>query len=167
MHSSKTKEDIAREAKMSSNYIDNVIKDTSADLSIAIKPTLPIGVDENRTPVIDNKIYFGPGKAILDEEAKKYLLEMSNKLIGNLNLKLNISVHADANEEASIADYICKLRTKNITDLLLHKYNVNFSQLIIRSAGSAQGVNLCIKGDAKCSELDHQMNRRVEISIIP
>ncbi|MEI6311473.1 MAG: hypothetical protein WCP57_04345 [Bacteroidota bacterium] len=167
MHSSKTKEDIARETKISSNYLGDAIKDTSIDLPIASKPLLPINVDENRTPVIDNKIYFGPGKAILDEEAKKYLLEMSNKLIGNLNLKLNISVHADANDEASVADYICKLRTKNITDLLLHKYNVNFSQLVIRSAGSVQGANGCKKGDVNCTELDHQMNRRVEVSINP
>ncbi len=167
MHSSKTKEDIARESKISANYMGDVVKDTIVDSPITSKALLPITVDENRTPVIENKIYFGPGKAILDEEAKKYLLEMSNKLIGNLNLKLTISVHADANDEASVADYICKLRTKNITDLLLHKYNVNFSQLVIRSAGSAQGANTCKKGDANCTELDHQMNRRVEVSLNP
>lgn len=152
MHKEKTIEDVQRETANTNNT--------------NIKNPLPISVDENRTPVINDIIYFGPGKGILDEEAKKYLLDIANKLKSDANLKLDISIHADANDELSVSEYLCKLRLKNISDLLINTYKVNFSQLTIRNTGSDQGANTCKKGDANCSELDHQMNRRIELHFI-
>jgi hypothetical protein len=93
-------------------------------------------------------------------------LDIANKLKSDANLKLDISIHADANDELSVSEYLCKLRLKNISDLLINTYKVNFSQLTIRNTGSDQGANTCKKGDANCSELDHQMNRRIELHFI-
>ena len=160
MHKEKTKEDIAREQKTIEN---NVVVNTN----VSDKNTqFPIGVDESRTVVLADKIYFGPGKAVLDDAAKEYVHSLADKLNSDAQLKLDISIHADANDEASVADYLCKLRTKLITDLLVNTYKVNFSQLTIRSVGSLQGANNCKKGDANCSEIDHQMNRRIEFRFI-
>ena len=150
MHKEKTKEDIEKEN----------------DNNSIVKNPLPISVDESRTPVINDIIYFGPGKGILDEEAKKYLLDIANKLKADANLKLDISIHADANDELTVSEYLCKLRLKNISDLLINTYKVNFSQLTIRNTGSDQGANACKKGDVNCTELDHQMNRRIELHFI-
>lgn len=166
MHREKTTEDLKRE--VSTGIAADETNMTTTEVTKVIdagQPQLPISVDENRTPVIDNKIYFGPGKAILDESAKKYLTELATKLKFNTNLKLDISIHTDADDEATVADYLCKLRTKNITDLFVHKLNVNFYQLNIRSVGSTQGANSCKKGDPNCSALDHQMNRRIELTL--
>lgn len=162
MHKEKTKEDIAREQQTNlkeSVPMNNTVITT--DLML-----LPIGVEESRTVIKEDKIYFGPGKAILDEAAKNYIKSIAEKLNTNAQTRVDISIHADANDEASVAEYLCKLRTKLITDLLINTYKVNFSQLTIRSVGSTQGANECKKGDVNCTELDHQMNRRIEFHFI-
>ena len=161
MHHELTKEDKAR--------IDALKTITSKTEVVAIDKTnslLPIAENETRTPVIDNKIYYGEGKASLDEDAIKYLTDLAKKLLSNSSLKLEIAIHCDLNNEASIADYICKLRIKRIVDLMVNQLNINFQQLVIRSVGMNEPVNTCKKGDAACAPLDHQMNRRTEIKFL-
>jgi outer membrane protein OmpA-like peptidoglycan-associated protein len=161
MHHELTKEDKAR--------IDALKTITSKTEVVAIDKTnslLPIAENETRTPVIDNKIYYGEGKASLDVDAIKYLTDLAKKLLSNSSLKLEIAIHCDLNNEASIADYICKLRIKRIADLMVNQLSINFQQLVIRSVGMNEPLNTCKKGDAACTSLDHQMNRRTEIKFL-
>lgn len=153
MHKEKTKEDIAKEQ-------NNTLTTTTTNSNNRLQ--LPITVNESRTFIQNNTLYYGPGKAMLDDIAKAFLLDVANTLRADSTKQIDIVVHSDANEEASVADYICKLRIKQIIDLLVTTHQVNFSQLHVRSAGSDQGVNTCKKGDAGCTDLDHQLNRRVE-----
>lgn len=161
MHHELTKEDKVR--------ID-AIKTANANTEVVIidkkNSLLPIAENETRTPVIDNKIYYGEGKASFDEDAKKYLTDIADRLKKNATKKVEIAVHCDLNNEASITDYICKLRIKRIVDLMVNQLNVNFQQLVIRSVGMNEPVNTCKKGDASCTALDHQMNRRSEIKFL-
>lgn len=126
-----------------------------------IKKFLPVKEDESRTPVIDNKIYFGPGKLFLDEEAKEFLAGIATRMRNNPELSLDVIVHCDANMEASIMDYVCKSRSRKVLDELMAK-GVTFSKVVIRIAGTSQSVNDCKKGMDNCTELDHQLNRRIE-----
>ena len=161
MHHDLTKEDKARTDATKTTTANTVVKPLDKTNSL-----LPIAENETRTPVIDNKIYYGEGKASFDEEAKKYLTEIANKLKSNPSLKIEIAIHSDLNNEASITDYICKLRIKRIVELMVNQLNVNFQQLVIRSVGTNEPVNSCKKGDMGCSELDHQMNRRTELKFL-
>jgi hypothetical protein len=134
--------------------------------NIKIDVSLPIKIDEERTPVINDKIYYAEGKAFLDTNAIGLLTMIANKLKSNPNSKVEIAVHSDLNDEASIADYICKLRIKRIVDLMINVLEVNFQQLVIRSVGINEPTNNCKKGNTTCTALDHQMNRRTEIKYL-
>lgn len=134
--------------------------------NIKIDVSLPIKIDEERTPVINDKIYYAEGKALLDMNAIGFLTIIANKLKSNPNSKVEIAVHSDLNDEASIADYICKLRIKRIVDLMINTLGVNFQQLVVRSVGINEPVNNCKKGNTTCTALDHQMNRRTEIKYL-
>ena len=134
--------------------------------NIKIDVSLPIKIDEERTPVINDKIYYAEGKALLDTNAIGFLTIIANRLKSNPNSKVEIAVHSDLNDEASIADYICKLRIKKIVDLMINTLGVNFQQLVVRSVGINEPANNCKKGNTTCTALDHQMNRRTEIKYL-
>lgn len=140
------------------------VKPETIDIKTDI--SLPVKIDEERTPVIDDKIYYAEGKAFLDTNAIGLLTMIANKLKSNPNSKVEIAVHSDLNDEASIADYICKLRIKRIVDLMINVLEVNFQQLVIRSVGINEPTNNCKKGNTTCTALDHQMNRRTEIKYL-
>ena len=127
---------------------------------------LPVLIEEDRTPVINDVIYYGEGKATLDNEAKDYLTGIATKLKTNTEVKIELAIHCDLKDEASVADYICKLRIKKIVDLMVNTLEVNFQQLMIRSIGMNEPVNNCKKSSTNCTELDHQMNRRTEIKYL-
>ena len=103
---------------------------------------------------------------MLDTNAIGFLTIIANKLKSNPNSKVEIAVHSDLNDEASIADYICKLRIKRIVDLMINTLGVNFQQLVVRSVGINEPANNCKKGNTTCTALDHQMNRRTEIKYL-
>jgi hypothetical protein len=140
------------------------VKPETIDIKTDI--SLPVKIDEERTPVIDDKIYYAEGKAFLDTNAIGLLTMIANKLKSSPNSKVEIAVHSDLNDEASIADYICKLRIKRIVDLMINVLEVNFQQLVIRSVGINEPTNNCKKGNTTCTALDHQMNRRTEIKYL-
>jgi hypothetical protein len=140
------------------------VKPETIDIKTDI--SLPVKIDEERTPVIDDKIYYAEGKAFLDTNAIGLLTMIANKLKSNPNSKVEIAVHSDLNDEASIADYICKLRIKRIVDLMINVLEVNFQQLVVRSVGINEPANNCKKGNTTCTALDHQMNRRTEIKYL-
>ena len=140
------------------------VKPETIDIKTDI--SLPVKIDEERTPVIDYKIYYAEGKAFLDTNAIGLLTMIANRLKSNPNSKVEIAVHSDLNDEASIADYICKLRIKKIVDLMINTLGVNFQQLVVRSVGINEPANNCKKGNTTCTALDHQMNRRTEIKYL-
>jgi len=125
---------------------------------------LPIGNDETRTPVIDNKIYYPAGKAMLDDMAKEYLAGLASKMLADSSIHVSIIVHTDANMETTIEDYLCKLRSRKVLDELLNR-GVSFQRLTVRLTGMKQPSNSCVRNKDGCTDLDHQMNRFTELVI--
>ena len=126
--------------------------------------TLPVGNDETRTPVIDNKIYYPAGKAMLDDFAKEYLAGLASKMLSDSSIHVSIIVHTDANMESTIEDYLCKLRSRKVLDELLNR-GVSFQRLTVRLTGMKQPSNPCVRNKDGCTDLDHQMNRYTELVI--
>ncbi len=125
--------------------------------------SLPVLAGESRTPVISNKIYYGPGKAELDSNAVQFLYKLADTLKSNSSKKLVIKVFCDNNLEKSVQDYLNKLRISRINAVLLG-VDTPFKQLEIKLLGGQLPVNSCTANSSDCTELDHQMNRRVEFS---
>ena len=131
--------------------------------AIAAGQSLPVGVDETRTPVIENKIYYGPGKAELDSNAIRFLLKLADTLKNDPSKRLIIKVFCDNNLEKTVQGYLNKLRISRINAVLLG-VETPFNQLEIRLLGGQLPANPCTQNMPDCSELDHQMNRRTEFS---
>ncbi|NEW79075.1 MAG: OmpA family protein [Gelidibacter sp.] len=90
-----------------------------------------------------------------------------NKVIAILkkypNLKIEIKSHTDSRASA---DYNMKLtndRAKKVIDYIISN-GIDPSRVSGRGYGETQLLNNCAKGD-KCSEAEHQMNRRTEFII--
>ncbi|HEY9170456.1 MAG TPA: OmpA family protein [Lutibacter sp.] len=90
-----------------------------------------------------------------------------NKVIAVLrkypNLKIEIKSHTDSRASA---DYNMKLtndRAKKVIDYIISN-GIDFSRVTGKGYGETQLLNNCAKG-VKCSEAEHQLNRRTEFII--
>lgn len=122
---------------------------------------LPIQSGELRNVIQDNTIYYAPGKAELYDAAQQLINQYVQKLLNDPNIVLSIDVHVDNADEASVSDYLSKLRSEKIVNYIL-KYNIPFSQLEIHLIGDQVPVNDCQKKN--CTDLEKQLNRRVVFS---
>ena len=76
------------------------VKPETIDIKTDI--SLPVKIDEERTPVIDDKIYYAEGKAFLDTNAIGLLTMIANKLKSSPNSKVEIAVHSDLDRKSVV-----------------------------------------------------------------
>ncbi len=112
----------------------------------------------------EGSIYYNVAKAYLSKEVKDILKGIALRLKNDENTILKMTVFADANKEAKIGEYISKLRTEEIVNLLLNE-GVAFEQLEINIIGNQMVINDCKEG-VECTEEQHQENRRVALTFL-
>jgi len=112
----------------------------------------------------DGNIYYNVAKAFLSDEVKDILKGMAIRLKKDKNTTLQLMIFADGNREAKIGDYISKLRTEEIVAFLMNE-GVNFEQLDVNIIGNKMLRNDC-KDGVKCTDEQHQENRKVDLSFI-
>ena len=114
--------------------------------------------------VKENTIYFPPGKALLNNLAIDFIVEVVNKIKDDPTKKLLVEVYCDSNQEYLIKDYICRLRSEEVVGYLINN-GLSFDRMSINNIGYRILANKCAK-DVKCSDEEHQENRRVRFSIL-
>jgi len=112
----------------------------------------------------DGSIYYNVGKAFLSNDVKEILKGVAKRLKNEPETTLQMLAFADANKELKIGEYISKLRIEEIVNLLVNE-GVNFKQLDISIIGNQMVRNDCTEG-VKCTEEQHQENRKVEFSFV-
>ena len=127
-----------------------------------IKP-IGLGTDLAKTLNIPI-IYFDLDKSSIRKDAA-YELE---KIIVVMNdfpkLKINIRSHTDSRQTAKYNNILSERRAKSTRDWLI-KRGVDANRLTAKGYGESQLVNHCADG-VKCSEAEHQENRRSEFVIV-
>lgn len=113
---------------------------------------------------LGGNIYYGAGKALLTNEVKEVLAEIAQKINNKEFAKINIKAFADSERENPVANEISKLRAEEVLKYFMLQ-NVDFSKLSILIVGNTDSQNECNK-DIKCTEAQHQENRRVEITFL-
>lgn len=108
-------------------------------------------------------IYFDLDKSNIRTEAALDLEKILDVLKQNPTMKLDIRSHTDSRASHQYNEALSDRRAKSTITWLINN-GVATNRLTGRGYGETQLVNLC-SDDVKCSEEEHQMNRRSEFII--
>ncbi len=101
-----------------------------------------------------NSFYLRPG---LDSE----LRELASYLVEHVDIKIELNGHADSRYFRKYNQVLSEKRVKSISDQLIN-FGVDSERIITKGYGESRLVNNC--GDnVECEDVDHQLNRRVEV----
>lgn len=146
-------------------YFDNTIamrlpKNDSANVQREVSLT---PIEKNLKIEIEN-IFYDYGKFSLRKESEKELDKLAEFLLDNDNLVVELGSHSDSrgNDKSNLT--LSQRRAESCVNYLLAK-GVNKENIIAVGYGESQPVNRC-KNGVKCSEAEHQENRRTELRIL-
>ena len=127
-----------------------------------IKP-ITVGTDLAKTLEIPI-IYFDLDKATIKKESAFQLEKIIQVLQQYPNLKLEIRSHTDSRQTAKYNQVLSDKRAKSTMKWLIEN-GIASNRLTGKGYGETQLVNQC-SDDVKCTEEEHQLNRRSEFIII-
>lgn len=143
------------------------VSKSSGNTSLPIqleKRIKPIAVGTDLAKVLEIPIiYFDLDKATIKKESAFQLEKIVEILNQYPDLKLDIRSHTDSRQTAKYNEILSDKRAKSTIKWLVEK-GVDPSRLTGKGYGETQLVNQCADG-VKCSEEEHQLNRRSEFII--
>lgn len=110
-----------------------------------------------------NLIYFDLDKSNIRPDAAIDLAKILDVLNQNPTMKIDIRSHTDSRASHKYNEKLSDRRAKSTMDWLV-KNGIDQSRLTAKGYGETQLVNTCADG-VKCSEDEHQQNRRSEFII--
>lgn len=116
-----------------------------------------------QTMELDN-VYYDTGKSSLRPESKKELDRLFNLMKQYSTLKIEISSHTDSRGSAESNMTLSSNRAKSCYSYLIRK-GIGKNRIIFKGYGETRLLNQCADG-VDCKDLEHQKNRRTEISIL-
>ena len=134
------------------NETDKVI-----DIELALNP-----IRKGQKFKLEN-IFYDLNKSSLREESKSALDKLSVFLLEN-DLKIELSAHTDSRGSGSYNQRLSQARAQSCVDYLKKK-GVLSKNMRAKGYGEYKLVNRC-KNGVKCSEEEHQENRRTEVKIL-
>ena len=132
------------------------------ELEKRIKP-IGVGTDLAKTLNIPI-IYFDLDKSFIRKDAMFELEKIIVVMNDFPKLKIDIRSHTDSRQTEKYNYALSDRRAKSTRDWLI-KAGIDASRLTAKGYGESQLVNHCADG-VKCSELEHQANRRSEFVIL-
>jgi outer membrane protein OmpA-like peptidoglycan-associated protein/tetratricopeptide (TPR) repeat protein len=136
-------------------------KEFSLVLERRIKP-IAVGTDLAKTLDIPI-VYFDLDKSFIRKDAAYELAKVLAVMQQYPEMKIMVRSHTDSRQTAKYNQKLSDKRAKATVDWLL-KNGINSDRLIGKGFGESQLVNHCADG-VKCSEEEHQANRRSEFII--
>ena len=127
-----------------------------------IKP-IAVGTDLAKTLDIP-LIYFDLDKSFIRKDAAYELAKVLEVMKQYPEMKIEVRSHTDSRQTTKYNKILSDKRAKSTVDWLV-KNGINSVRLIGNGFGESQLVNHCAEG-VKCSEEEHQANRRSEFIIV-
>lgn len=137
-------------------------KDFPVVLEKRIKP-ITVGTDLAKTLDIP-MIYFDLDKSFIREDATFELAKIVAVMQEFPEMKIEVRSHTDSRQTAKYNEKLSDKRAK-ATVAWLVKNGINSTRIIGKGYGESQLVNHCAD-DVKCTEEEHQANRRSEFIIV-
>ncbi|MOA04792.1 Photosystem I chlorophyll a apoprotein A2 [compost metagenome] len=117
----------------------------------------------NKAIKLDN-IYYDSGKWNLRAKSKTELNKLIEILKENPTIKIELSSHTDSRGSDLSNLTLSQRRAKSAVDYIISK-GIAKSRIIAKGYGETKLLNKCTNG-VKCSDKDHQVNRRTEFAIL-
>lgn len=108
-------------------------------------------------------IFYDLNKSTLRPESMASLDKLADFILKN-DLTIELSAHTDSRGSATYNQKLSQARAQSCVDYLITK-GVQTSKIKAKGYGEAQLVNKC-KDGVKCTEEEHQDNRRTEVKIL-
>ncbi|WKL49844.1 OmpA family protein [Flavobacterium pectinovorum] len=154
--------------------VDYSTKEVSITIEkVSGKTSLPIALDKSKCKVTIGDdlgkcfgikmIYFDLDKSNIRTEAAIDLEKILDVLDSHPTMKLDIRSHTDSRQTHKYNEALSNRRAKSTIDWLI-KNGINPNRLIGKGFGETQLVNEC-SDNVKCTEEQHQANRRSEFII--
>lgn len=119
---------------------------------------------EGDVVVIEN-IYFDYGKYYIRRDAREGLDKLVSLMREYPNMKVELYSHTDSRSSKEFNQTLSENRAKSTAEYLF-KRGISRSRIVdYKGFGENQLVNGCADG-VKCSEAEHQLNRRTEIKVV-
>ncbi len=114
-------------------------------------------------PIKLPKIEYDLGKWDLRPESKDSLNGLVQTLKDNPNITIELMSHTDSRDAAKANILLSQKRAQSVVDYLIEQ-KIDPSRLTAKGYGETKLLNRC-KDGVKCSEEEHQVNRRTEFKI--
>lgn len=111
-----------------------------------------------------NNIHYDLDKYFIREDAKPELNKLVEFMKDNPDIKVEVSSHTDSRGSDSYNLKLSQNRAKAAVDYIISK-GISPSRITGIGYGETRLLNQCSNG-VKCSEAEHQINRRTEMKII-
>ena len=118
----------------------------------------------NRTIEIEN-IYYDLNKYYIRDDAAVELDKVVKLLNDNPSIIIELGSHTDARGGNSHNQRLSANRAKAAVEYIVDKGGINKNRISFKGYGEEKLVNHC-KDGVKCSEKEHQKNRRTELKIV-
>ena len=145
---------------------------TTAELELELKLSLelePDAVIEEGTdigPLLGlNIIYFDLDKDFIRSDAEVELRKVIDFMNVYPNINIDVRSHTDSRNTSDYNADLSNRRAKSTVDYIANVGGINRSRLTGNGYGESQLRNRCSDG-VKCSESEHQLNRRSEFIVV-
>jgi outer membrane protein OmpA-like peptidoglycan-associated protein/tetratricopeptide (TPR) repeat protein len=128
-----------------------------------VKVTIAVGTDLGKLLKIPMN-FFDLGKATIKKSSEPQLQKMVDMLNQYPTIKVDIRSHTDSRSSSESNQILSDKRAESTKTWLISK-GINADRLTAKGFGETQLVNKCADG-VKCTEQQHQQNRRSEFIIV-
>jgi outer membrane protein OmpA-like peptidoglycan-associated protein len=148
------------------NFISNVetISTMGLNRSTTLYVKLALGMEETRQNATINlkNIYYQAGSAVIQPSSSADLQKLILFLTDNPNVKIEINSHTDSRGTASSNLVLSQKRAQEVSNYLKN-HGIAANRVIAKGYGETMLINRC---GLKCTELQHEQNRRTEFRIL-
>lgn len=141
----------------------NIIKGEELDISTALATRKVSTKQGSDIASILNTIYFDTGKSAIREDAKIELEKIVQVLNQYNDLKIQVGSHTDSRSSSAFNLKLSQRRAKSTYNYLVSR-GISSARLSYKGYGESELINRCTNG-VKCSEEEHQLNRRSTFTI--
>lgn len=137
-----------------------------ANLDLSLEPKLRLNVGDDLAKILNlNPIYFDFDKAYIRPDAAAELQKVIAVMNEYPTLKIDVRSHTDSRGRDAYNLDLSQRRNTSTKEYIINKGGISSSRISGRGYGETSPVNQCTNG-VKCSEEEHQLNRRSEFIIV-
>ncbi|NAS29682.1 OmpA family protein [Flavobacteriaceae bacterium R38] len=148
------------------SFVDATFKEEDLVLNFELElDTITAGIGDDLTKILGLKpIYFDLNKSKIRGDAEIELAKVIAVMEHYPNLKIDVRSHTDSRANDRYNLKLSERRAKS-TIAFIVKNGIDASRITGRGYGETQLINTCENG-VKCSEEEHELNRRSEFVIV-